>query len=84
MADRLPLLLDVDTGIDDSLAILYACASPEIELVGLTCVGGNVPARQVADNSRSLLELVGPLIRASGTVFHGGCRTVSPHARRQP
>ena len=59
MADRLPLLLDVDTGIDDSLAILYACASPEIELVGLTCVGGNVPARQVADNSRSLLELVG-------------------------
>jgi purine nucleosidase len=59
MGDRLPLLLDVDTGIDDSLAILYACASPEIELVGLACVGGNVPARQVADNSRALLELVG-------------------------
>jgi len=59
MANRLPLILDVDTGIDDSLAILYACASPEVELVGLTCVGGNVPARQVADNSRSLLELVG-------------------------
>ena len=37
---RVPLLLDVDTGIDDSLALLYACASPEAELVAVTCVGG--------------------------------------------
>jgi len=59
MADLLPVILDVDTGIDDSLAILYACASPEIELLALTCVAGNVPARQVADNSRSILELAG-------------------------
>ncbi len=28
MAERLPLLIDCDTGIDDSLALLYACASP--------------------------------------------------------
>ncbi|MCI0584084.1 MAG: nucleoside hydrolase [Chloroflexi bacterium] len=59
MADRVPLILDVDTGIDDSLAILYACGSPEIELLGLTCIGGNVPARQVAENSVALLDLAG-------------------------
>jgi len=59
MAGRAPLILDVDTGIDDSLAILYACGSPEIELLGLTAIGGNVPARQVAENSLALLELVG-------------------------
>ena len=53
------MILDVDTGIDDSLALLYACASPEIELIAVTCVGGNVPARQVADNTRSVLELAG-------------------------
>lgn len=53
-----PLILDVDTGIDDSLAILYACASPEVELVAVTCVAGNVEARQVAENTRALLELV--------------------------
>jgi purine nucleosidase len=53
------LILDVDTGIDDALAILYACASPEAELVAVTCVSGNVPARQVAGNTLGLLHLVG-------------------------
>jgi purine nucleosidase len=54
-----PLLLDVDTGIDDSLALLYAVASPEVELVAVTCVAGNVPARQVEANTRAVLELAG-------------------------
>ena len=53
------LILDVDTGIDDSLAILYACASAEAELVAVTCVSGNVPARQVARNTLGLLRLTG-------------------------
>jgi purine nucleosidase len=56
---RVPLILDVDTGIDDSLALLYAVASPEAEIVGVTCVSGNVEARQVAANTLALLELVG-------------------------
>jgi purine nucleosidase len=55
----MPLLLDVDTGIDDALALLYACASPDVELVAVTCVGGNVNARRVAENTRAVLELVG-------------------------
>jgi purine nucleosidase len=59
MTDALPLILDVDTGIDDSLAILYVAASPEAELVGVTCVGGNVDAHQVERNTRSILELAG-------------------------
>jgi purine nucleosidase len=54
-----PLLLDVDTGIDDSLALLYACGSPEAELIAVTCVAGNVDARQVAENTRAVLELAG-------------------------
>ena len=56
---RIPVLLDVDTGIDDSLALLYACASPEMDLVAVTCTGGNVDARQVAINTRAVLELAG-------------------------
>ena len=59
MPARMPLLLDVDTGIDDSLALLYACAWPEVELVAVTCIGGNVNARRVAENTRAVLELVG-------------------------
>ena len=53
----IPIILDVDTGIDDSLALLYACASPEVELVAVTCEAGNVDARQVAENTRAVLEL---------------------------
>ena len=59
MPDRVPLVLDVDTGIDDALALLYACASPECELVAVTCVAGNVNARRVAENTRAVLELAG-------------------------
>ncbi len=55
----MPLILDVDTGIDDALAILYACASAEVDLLAVTCVSGNVPARQVARNTLGLLELIG-------------------------
>jgi purine nucleosidase len=56
---RVPLLLDVDTGIDDSLALLYACASPEVELLAVTCCSGNVEAKQVVENTLAVLELAG-------------------------
>lgn len=59
MTATVPLLLDVDTGIDDSLALLYACASPEVDLLAVTCCSGNVEARQVAENTLAVLELAG-------------------------
>ena len=59
MTDRIPVVIDCDTGIDDALALLYAVASPEIELVGISCTSGNVEAQQVSENTRALLELVG-------------------------
>jgi purine nucleosidase len=36
MTERTALILDVDTGIDDSLALLYAAGSPDVELVAAT------------------------------------------------
>ena len=59
MVDRTALILDVDTGIDDSLALLSAAASPDAELIAATCVSGNVEARQVATNTLAVLELAG-------------------------
>jgi purine nucleosidase len=59
MPERTPLILDVDTGIDDALALLYACASPDAELLAVTCVAGNVDGRQVAANTLAVLELAG-------------------------
>ena len=59
MPTRLPLILDVDTGIDDSLALLYAAASPDADLIAATCVSGNIEAEQVGINTRAVLELAG-------------------------
>ena len=59
MPQPLPLILDVDTGIDDSLALLYAAASPDADLVAVTCVSGNIDAEQVGINTRAVLELAG-------------------------
>ena len=56
---RLPLLIDCDTGIDDALALLYACASPEAEIVGVGCVAGNVELPHVVRNTLAVLELAG-------------------------
>ena len=54
-----PLILDVDTGIDDALALLYACASPEAELVAVTCLSGNATAADTQRNTRAVLEAAG-------------------------
>ncbi|MEA2677206.1 MAG: purine nucleosidase [Chloroflexota bacterium] len=53
------LIIDVDTGIDDALALLYVLASPEAELLAVTCTSGNVEAGQVAENTIGLLDLCG-------------------------
>ena len=51
------LLLDVDTGVDDSIAILYALFKPEIEVVGISTVCGNVEAWLAAENTLKILDL---------------------------
>jgi purine nucleosidase len=56
---RIPLLVDCDTGIDDAMALLYAAASAEVELVAVTCLFGNVGAADVARNTLAVLELAG-------------------------
>jgi purine nucleosidase len=53
----LPVFADVDTGVDDAMALVYLLASPEIELVGIASTGGNVAVHQVCVNNLSLLEL---------------------------
>jgi purine nucleosidase len=53
------LIIDVDTGIDDALALLYVLGSPEAELLAVTCTSGNVEAGQVAENTIGLLEMCG-------------------------
>ena len=51
------VLIDTDPGVDDAVAILLALASPEIEVVGIVAVAGNVPLDKTALNARRLLSL---------------------------
>lgn len=54
-----PLILDVDTGVDDALALLYAVASPEVDLIGATTVMGNVTIDHTTENTLAVLEVAG-------------------------
>ena len=54
-----PIIIDTDPGQDDALAILLALASPEVDVLAITSVAGNVPQPLVTDNARALLELAG-------------------------
>ena len=54
------MIIDTDPGQDDAVAILLALASPEqIEVLGITCVAGNVPLALTARNARMVCELAG-------------------------
>ena len=53
------LILDVDTGIDDAFALMFAARHPEINLLGVTCVDGNTNLKQVIINSLKVLDAAG-------------------------
>ena len=51
------VILDLDTGVDDALALAYALASPELELIGVTGTYGNVLVDTGVRNALAILEL---------------------------
>lgn len=53
------LILDLDTGVDDALAIAYALGSPEVELIGITGTYGNVLLDQGVRNALAITDLLG-------------------------
>jgi purine nucleosidase len=83
---RQRVILDVDTGVDDALAIMLAVRSPELEVLGITTVSGNVPVARCTANTLLVLEVLdapnipvvsgatAPLVREAITAIevHGG------------
>ena len=81
------LIIDTDPGQDDAVAILLALASPEIKLLGITTVAGNVPLALTQVNARKICDLAGrtdmqvfagldrPLVRPLVTAEHVHGRT---------
>ncbi len=54
-----PIILDVDPGHDDAVALLMAVASPAIDLLAVTCVAGNAPLVRTQENARKVLTVAG-------------------------
>ena len=53
------MILDVDTGVDDAFAVLFAALHPDINLLGITCVDGNTNVDQVVANTLKVLDAAG-------------------------
>jgi purine nucleosidase len=47
---------DMDSGIDDALALILALKSPEVQILGITAVAGNAPVEMTSANTRRVLE----------------------------
>ena len=77
MVERQPYILDVDTGIDDAAALALAVNSPEIELLAVSTVAGNVDITQTTDNTLRVLSWLG----AGDVPVHRGASRplVKPH-----
>ena len=64
------LILDVDTGTDDAVALMFAALHPDLELVAATTVNGNVPVELCTENSLRVFDVIG----AKVPVYEGSRR----------
>ncbi|MFC7393774.1 nucleoside hydrolase [Scopulibacillus cellulosilyticus] len=69
------VILDVDTGIDDALALSYAVHSPELNILGVTTTFGNISASEATRNTLQLLKVLGaediPVYQGVNQTFAG-------------
>ena len=72
---KVPMILDCDTGVDDTMAILLACYAPEIELVGIGTIWGNVDLDTATQNTLNVLAMCGkpdvPVARGASKPLNG-------------
>ena len=76
---RLPVFADLDTGVDDAMALVYLLASDDADLIGIASTGGNVDVDQVCRNNLGLLALCGaadiPVSRGAAAPLSAPMRT---------
>ncbi|XP_010505163.1 PREDICTED: uridine nucleosidase 1-like [Camelina sativa] len=78
---REKLIIDTDPGIDDSMAIMMAFQTPELEILGLTTVFGNVTTQDATRNALLLCEIAGfpdvPVAEGTSEPLKGGIPRVA-------
>ena len=65
MEERIPLVVDCDTGTDDAIALAAVFGCPEADVLALTSVAGNVPLRHVLRNNLDVTEFLGVRVPVS-------------------
>jgi purine nucleosidase len=70
------IIIDTDPGQDDAVAILLALASPELEVLGVVAVAGNIGLHHSANNARKVVELAG---RGDIPIYAGCSRPMRRH-----
>ena len=55
--EKIEMIIDCDPGVDDAVAIMMALSQPSVNLLGLTCVGGNTPIDNVLRNALRVLRV---------------------------
>ena len=68
MTNKIPVWMDVDTGVDDSAALLVACKLPQLDIRGISALAGNVERSRSFENTRRVVALAG---RAEISVYPG-------------
>ena len=78
-----PVIIDTDPGIDDAAAIFFALGSPELDILALTTIFGNVSLDQCTANALRILEAAGregiPVYRGAPRTFGLGDPPLAPH-----
>lgn len=74
MSEPRKIIIDTDPGQDDAAAIMLALGSPELQILGITTVAGNVPLSRTSTNARIILEFCA---RADVKVFAGADKPIA-------
>jgi len=61
------MIIDTDTASDDAVALMMALQAPDVEVLAITIVAGNMPVEQGSNNARYTVELCGKQV----PVYHG-------------
>ena len=83
MKNKFPVILDMDTGIDDAVALITACAQKQLDIKLVTCCFGNTTLKNSIVNTLTVLELLNrtdiPVCSGESKALNSGMKHVSAH-----
>jgi inosine-uridine nucleoside N-ribohydrolase len=78
------IIIDTDPGVDDALAIMLACTSPEIEILGICTVFGNTSTENATNNALTLMQIMDkniPVFQGISKPVYGGFKPANSHGQ---